>query len=161
MGIDLNDLTVVLPTRNESRNIRNFLSSLPEDVSLVVIDASEDSTAEIVSSLRPDYTKVIMHPGSVTEARRIGGFDIGLSCNEDSELAWRITRKGYKSCFTFDLVVYAGDHRRLERGMIRKTLHSITGCSALYFNLIPDRWKGSDWGYWSHMNTNRELQNGN
>jgi membrane-associated phospholipid phosphatase len=35
------------------------------------------------------------------------------------------------------LVVYAETYRRLERGMIRKTLHSITRCSALYFNLIP------------------------
>ena len=68
---------------------------------------------------------------------------------------------GYKSYFTFDLVVYAGDHRRLERGIIRKTLHSITRCTALYFNLIPDGWKSSDWGYWSHMDTNRELRNGN
>lgn len=244
MGIDLNELTIVLPTRNESRNIRNFLRSLPENVNLVVVDASEDTTADIVSSVRPDYTKVIRHPGTVTEARRIGadaaktrwllftdadivfsgdyfrnvekfeeydliygpklsldrfrayyrwfaygqslihalgvpaasgsnciirkeayetsgGFDSGLTCNEDSELAWRINRMGYKSCFTFDLVVYAGDHRRLEMGMMRKTLHSITRCSALYFNLIPDRWKGSDWGYWSHMNTNRELQNEN
>ncbi len=244
MGIQLSDITIVLPTRNESRNIRNFLNSIPYNVNLVVVDASEDATADIVSSVRPDYTKVIRHPGTVTEARRIGadvattswllftdadivfsreyfrnienleeydliygpklsldrfrayyqwfaygqrlihalgvpaasgsnciigkgvyersgGFDTGLTCNEDSELAWRIGRMGYKSYFTFDLVVYAGDHRRLERGIIRKTLHSITRCTALYFNLIPDEWKSSDWGYWSHMDTNRELRNGN
>ncbi len=72
MGIDLHDLTIVLPTRNESRNIRNFSRSLPENVSLVVVDESEDATADIVSSVRPDYTKLIGHPGTVTEARRIG-----------------------------------------------------------------------------------------
>jgi glycosyltransferase involved in cell wall biosynthesis len=244
MGIDLNDITIILPTRNESANIRNFLRSVPENIKLVVVDASEDPTAHIVSSTRPDYTTVIRHPGTVTEARRIGadaattpwllftdadivfsrdyfrnvgslgeydliygpklsldrfrayykwfaygqrlihalgvpaasgsnciigreayersgGFDTELTCNEDSELAWRIDRMGYRTCFTFDLVVYAGDHRRLERGVIKKTLHSITRCAALYFDLIPDSLKGSDWGYWSHMNTNRELQNGN
>jgi glycosyltransferase involved in cell wall biosynthesis len=244
MGIELNDLTIILPTRNESSNIRNFLRSVPDNIGLIVVDASEDSTADIVSSVRPDYTTVIRHPGTVTEARRIGadaantrwllftdaditfskdyfrnvgnleeydliygpklsldrfrayykwfaygqrlihalgvpaasgsnciirreayersgGFDMELTCNEDSELAWRIDRMGYKSYFTFDLVVYAGDHRRLERGIIKKTLHSITRCTALYFDLIPERLKGSDWGYWSHINTNRELQNGN
>ncbi|MEW6145067.1 MAG: glycosyltransferase [Thermodesulfobacteriota bacterium] len=244
MGIELNDITIILPTRNESANIRNFLRSVPENINMVVVDASEDPTADIVSSARPDYTTVIRHPGTVTEARRIGadaattpwllftdadivfsqdyfgnvgslgeydliygpklsldrfrayykwfaygqrlihalgvpaasgsnciirreayersgGFDMELTCNEDSELAWRIDRMGYRSYFTSDLVVYAGDHRRLERGVIKKTLHSITRCTALYFDLIPDRLKSSDWGYWSHINTNRELQNGN
>lgn len=244
MGIKLGDLTIILPTRNESHNIRHFLKSVPEDIHLIVVDASEDSTPDIVSSLRPDYTNLIRHPGTVTEARRIGadaaktpwllftdadivfsaayfrniakleeydliygpklsldrfrayykwfaygqrlihllgvpavsgsnciikreayemsgGFDLDLTCNEDSELAWRLKRMGYRPYFTFDLVVYAGDHRRLERGVIRKTLHSITRCSALYFNLIPDKWKSCDWGYWSQYNSSRELQNGN
>jgi glycosyltransferase involved in cell wall biosynthesis len=244
MGIDLSDITIILPTRNESRNIRKFLSSVPENIRLIVVDASEDATADIVSATRTDYTTVIRHPGTVTEARRTGadasttpwllftdadivfsrdyfinvgnlaeydliygpklsldrfrvyykwfaygqrlihtlgvpavsgsncimrreayhssgGFDQELTCNEDSELAWRLDRMGYRSYFASDLVVYAGDHRRLERGIMKKTLHSITRCTALYFDLIPERLKGSDWGYWSHINTNRELQNGN
>jgi len=244
MGIELNEITIILPTRNESRNIRKFLSSVPENIRLIVVDASEDATPDIISAVRPDCTTVIRHPGSVTKARRTGadaastpwllftdadimfsedyfnnvgnlpeydliygpklsldrfrayykwfaygqhlihtlgvpavsgsncimrreayqtsgGFDRVLTCNEDSELAWRIDRMGYISHYASDLVVYAGDHRRLERGIMKKTLHSITKCTALYFDLIPERLKGSDWGYWSHINTNRELQNGN
>ena len=244
MGIELNEITIILPTRNERRNIRKFLSSVPESLRLVVVDASEDETADIVSSVRPDYTTVIRHPGTVTEARRIGadvadtkwllftdadivfsedyfkivgnlaeydliygpklshdrfrayykwfaygqcllhtlgvpavsgsnciisreayqssgGFDPELTCNEDSELAWRLDRMGFRAYFASGLVVYAGDHRRLERGIMKKTLHSITRCAALYFDLIPEGLRGSDWGYWSHINTNRELQNGN
>lgn len=68
---------------------------------------------------------------------------------------------GYKAAYAFDLIVYAGDHRRLDRGMMKKTLHSITRCTALYFDIIPDKWRGYDWGYWSGYNTNRELRNGN
>ncbi len=72
MAINLDDLTIVLPTRNESQNIRNFLKSVPETVRLIVVDASKDSTPDIVSSARPHYTTVVRHPGTVTEARRIG-----------------------------------------------------------------------------------------
>ncbi|HVY54547.1 MAG TPA: glycosyltransferase [Thermodesulfobacteriota bacterium] len=244
MGIELNEITIILPTRNESGNIRKFLSSVPDNIRLIVVDASEDATPEIVSATRPRFTTVIRKPGTVTEARLIGaeeaitpwllftdadivfspdyfvnmgripeydliygpklsldryrayyrwfaygqslihllgvpavsgsnciirreayqesgGFDRELTCNEDSELAWRIDRLGYKTYYDSDLVVYAGDHRRLERGIMKKTLHSITRCTALYFDLIPARLKASDWGYWSHINTNRELQNGN
>ncbi|MFI5322599.1 MAG: glycosyltransferase [Thermodesulfobacteriota bacterium] len=237
-------MTIILSTRNEAHNICNFLKSMPENIKLIVIDASDDPTPEIVSSSRPDYTELIRHPGTVTEARRIGadaattpwllftdadivfsaeyfryiseveeydliygpklssdrfrayykwfangqrllhilgvpavsgsnciikkeaydatgGFDPELTCNEDSELAWRIKRMGYRSFFTFDLVVYAGDHRRLERGIMKKTIHSITRCTALYFNLLPDKWKSRDWGYWSNYNSTREMRNGN
>ena len=237
MGIRLDELTVILPTRNEAHNIRNFLKSLPE-INLIVIDASEDPTPDIVYSLRPDYTEVIRHPGTITEARRIGadtaktpwllftdadivfsaeyfrniseveeydliygpkllsdryrayykwfsngqrllhilgiaavsgsnciikkeaydaavGFDPELNCYEDSELAWRIKHIGYRPFFTLDLVVYAGDHRRLEKGIMKKTLHSITRCAALYLNLLSDEWKSREWGYWSQYNSTR------
>jgi glycosyltransferase involved in cell wall biosynthesis len=72
MGIRPDELTVILPTRNEAHNIHNFLKSLPENINLIVIDASEDPTQDIVNSLRPDYTELIRHPATVTEARRIG-----------------------------------------------------------------------------------------
>jgi len=78
-----------------------------------------------------------------------GGFDIELTCNEDSELAWRAKQSGHKALYDPKLIVYATDHRRLEMGMVRKTLHSITRCSLLYFNLLPKRWRGYNWGYWS------------
>ena len=50
------DLTVVVPTRNEARNIPLFLASIPADLPLVVVDASDDGTPEIVRRLRPDST---------------------------------------------------------------------------------------------------------
>lgn len=244
MAIKPEEITIIVPTRNEERNIRKFLSSVPDSVNLIVVDAGEDGTADIVSSARPHYTKVIRDPGTVTEARKIGadnattpwllftdadvifhddyfinlarfeqydliygpklsldfyktyykwfaygqylihllgvpaasgsnclvrkkaylesgGFDLRLTCNEDSEFAWRVKQTGYKAAYAFNLVVYAGDHRRLDRGMIKKTLHSITRCTALYFDIIPDKWRSYDWGYWSGYNTNRELRNGN
>jgi len=238
------DLTVVVPTRNEERNIGNFLCSIPDGIRLVVVDASTDSTPDIVSRVRPDYTTIIRYPGTVTEARltgaeaadtpwllftdadivfseeyfrnlreleeydliygpklsrdrhagyykwfaygqflihqlgvpaasgsnfiirreaylESGGFDAALACNEDSELAWRVKRAGFRAHFTFDLVVYAKDHRRVEMGRTKKTLHSLTRCTALYFGLIPDRWRGRDWGYWRGYDSDTELRNGN
>lgn len=244
MTIYPDDLTVVVPTRNEARNIGNFLGSIPGGIRLVVVDASTDSTPDIVSSIRPDYTTIIRYPGTVTEARltgadaantswllftdadivfseeyfrnlrkleecdliygpklsydrhagyykwfaygqflihqlgvpaasgsnfiirreaylESGGFDAALACNEDSELAWRVKRAGFTAHFTFDLVVYARDHRRVEMGRTKKTLHSLTRCTALYFGLIPDRWRGRDWGYWRGYDSDTELRNGN
>jgi GT2 family glycosyltransferase len=79
----------------------------------------------------------------------VGGFDLELTCNEDSELPWRIKRRGYRVGFAPDLVVYARDHRRLHQGVARKTLHSVTRSLLLYLNLVPSRWRKHDWGYWS------------
>jgi hypothetical protein len=56
-----------------------------------------------------------------------------------------------KVCFAPDLVVYAHDHRRLYRGPLRKTLHSITRCLLLYLGLISESWLSHDWGYWSYL----------
>jgi len=244
MAINLCDLTVVVPTRNEERNIGNFLGSIPDGVRLIVVDASTDSTPDIVSRTRPHYTTLIRYPGTVTEARlagadaantpwllftdadvvfseeyfgnirkleeydliygpklsrdkyagyykwfaygqflihllgvpaasgsnfiirreaylESGGFDPALACNEDSELAWRVKSSGFTAHFTFDLVVYAKDHRRVEMGRTKKTLHSLTRCTALYFGLIPDRWRGGDWGYWRGYDSDTEFRNGN
>ena len=36
-----------------------------------------------------------------------GGFDLSLTCNEDSEIAWRLKRNGNQ-------IVYASDRRRLR-----------------------------------------------
>ena len=79
----------------------------------------------------------------------VGGFDTRLPCNEDSELAWRIARNGYRCGFERTLVVYATDHRRLRRGRLLKAVHTLLRCSLLYFNLVPQRWRSHDWGYWS------------
>ena len=79
----------------------------------------------------------------------VGGFDLRLTCNEDSEIAWRLARRGFKVEFDPALVVFAHDHRRLQSGVLRKTLHSLTRCALIYLNLLPDRWRRSDWGYWA------------
>lgn len=80
----------------------------------------------------------------------IGGFDLTLTVNEDSEIGWRLKRSGYRIGFNPHLKVYARDHRRLKRGRTQKTLHSLTRCALLYFNLIPANQRGNDWGYWAN-----------
>jgi glycosyltransferase involved in cell wall biosynthesis len=229
----LKDITVIVPTRNEAHNMPTFLGSLPEEVSLVVVDASDDSTPQIIGRLRPRRSTVVRQdPGTIAEARQlgadfsatawlvfadadisfhsqyfsrlcrrdgwdavygpkqshreftryyrwfahgqhlshwlgipaasgsnlalrrdalnaVGGFDPELVCNEDSELIWRIKRAGFAVRYDPNLIVYANDHRRLYRGLWRKSLHSIIRCALLFFNAMPSRWRGSDWGYWS------------
>jgi GT2 family glycosyltransferase len=81
--------------------------------------------------------------------RAVGGFDLDLTCNEDSEIVWRLKRQGYRVHFVPDLIVYATDHRRLHRGLWRKTAHSLLRCLLLWSGLMPRRWRRSDWGYWS------------
>lgn len=78
----------------------------------------------------------------------VGGFDLQLTCNEDSEIAWRIKRYGRIVQFAPDLIVYARDHRRLQRGVIRKTAHSWLRCGLLFTGLLPQPWRSHDWGYW-------------
>jgi glycosyltransferase involved in cell wall biosynthesis len=65
-------ITVIVPTRNEERNIPRFLESLPRDIPLVVVDASSDRTAERVLELRPHHTTVIKRFCSIPEARQTG-----------------------------------------------------------------------------------------
>ncbi len=68
----LEEITIVLPTRNEAVNIPDFLGSLPPAVPLVVVDASDDETPKLIQSLRPHNTTLIYHPGNVTVARQLG-----------------------------------------------------------------------------------------
>jgi glycosyltransferase involved in cell wall biosynthesis len=233
----LEQLTIVVPTRNEAANIEGFLDSIPETTALIVVDKSTDDTAEIVRRRRPRHTTVLECNDSLTGARQkgalaartpwllftdadvefapgyfaaletclgsaearslgmlfgpklsaddyeghyrraavaqrvlaglripaasgsnmlvradtfaaVGGFDTALTCNEDSELGWRIARSGFSWRCDPRLVAFATDHRRLRRGVLRKTLHTVFRCSALYIGLIPRRWRGHDWGYW-------------
>lgn len=86
----------------------------------------------------------------------IGGFDLRLTCNEDSEIGWRVKRQGYWIRFVPQLVVYAHDHRRLVRqGQIGKTLHSVLRCALLWSGLMPSSWRQHDWGYWSDRTPGR------
>lgn len=230
--MDLDRVTVVLPTKNEAHNIVPFLHSLSPEISLIVVDASDDHTSALVVEHRPQNTHLIYSPARIAEARQIGalaaqtpwllftdadisfaddyferlrahqengdviygakraldayvryyrwfvrgqrlahwlgipaasgsnllirrevllacgGFDLNLTVNEDSEVVWRIRRHGYRVCFAPDLVVYERDHRRLRRGVVRKTVHTLARCTLLYMNLLPDRWRRDDWGYW-------------
>jgi glycosyltransferase involved in cell wall biosynthesis len=229
------DITVVVPTRNERHNIPAFLASLPRDISLVVVDASDDETPLLVHQLRPENTVIVRDGAHIAAARQIGasyaktpwllftdadvvfaeeyfahagahigaerladavygakraqgryagyyrwftwgqslcdlagvpavsgsnllvkrqvlheigGFDARLRCNEDSEIGFRLVQRGFRVCFAPDLIVYERDHRRLQRGALRKTVHSLMRCTLLYFHCMPDRWRGQDWGYW-------------
>lgn len=234
-GIARHDVTIIAPTRNERDNVAPFLASLPPDVPLIVVDASDDDTAERILALRPDRTRVERFPGNIPVARQrgallagtpwllftdvdvafdpryfdqlqaldvpagcagivgtkrtrdrfrtyyalftlgqrlcawvgipaatgsnmlirrdallaCGGFDAALSVNEDSEVMWRCQRSGHRVRFAGNLRVFARDHRRLERGVLRKFGHSILRCVALYLDILPHRWKAADWGYWS------------
>lgn len=228
-------ITVVVPTRNEARNIPTFLASLPAQARLLVVDHSDDDTAAIVERLRPRNTRILSCASTVTEARQAGaeaadtryvmfsdadvafdegyfrrltsleypvvwgpklsrdrfrgyyrgiaaaqrisdrlgipaatgsnllverrallhagGFDTRLTCNEDSELVWRLKRNGNRCHFDPGLVVWATDHRRLERGRLRKTAHSLLRCTLLYTGLMPNRWRKRDWGYWDDVDS--------
>jgi glycosyltransferase involved in cell wall biosynthesis len=228
----LRDFTIIVPTRNEARNILPFLGSLPPAASLIVVDASRDGTADVVRRQRPENTTVLSLEGNIAAARQagaeaarspwlvysdadvvfapdyferlvehtpngaaygpklsrdafagyycwfargqrllhrlgvpaasgsnlvvrrqalaaVGGFDRALSCTEDTELAWRLKRRGFEVGWAGDLVVYARDHRRLERGVGRKLAHSALRGTLLYLNLMPSRWRRSDQGYWN------------
>jgi glycosyltransferase involved in cell wall biosynthesis len=227
------DITLILPTRDEAHNIRQFLRSVPAQIRLIVVDASRDETPDLIETLRPERTIVMREPGSVTQARQrgadlartdwllfsdadilfppgyfdqlaalsgsavyygpklsadrfrayynriaraqalshacgipaasgsnllirrdalacVGGFDLRLTCNEDSEVVWRLRRAGFRVSYRKDLAVHATDHRRIEGSRWSKTLHSITRCALLYTNLMPLKYRTYDWGYWQH-----------
>jgi GT2 family glycosyltransferase len=227
----LQDLTLVVPTKNESENSIRFLQTIPQDVKLIVVDSSTDNTSIIISSARPVNTTIIHKDVNIPTARqigvdaaktpwilftdadvhfapdyfsrihtctkdafygakksidryigyyerftmfqhvmahvripaasgsnmvirkdaldRIGGFDTDLICNEDSELVFRLQKYGYEVSFIPELIVYAHDHRRIEKGAGNKIIHSLTRCTLLYLNIMPDEWKQRDWGYWN------------
>lgn len=231
--MQLQEITLIVPTRNEEKNILPFLASVPPGINLIVVDASQDKTADLVEVFRPARTVVLRRDCAITEARQlgahlaatdwllfsdadvvfsqdyfdrlgpfschdavygaklstdhyvayyrwmawgqglshhfgipaasgsnllirrsalsaIGGFDLCLSCNEDSEVVWRLKQAGYSVAFAPQLVVYARDHRRLQRGAFAKTMHTLLRCFCLYMDIVPAAWRSHDWGYWSH-----------
>ena len=70
--VDLADVTVIVPTKNEAHNIPVLLRSLPPEIALIVVDASADGTPDVVTALRPCRTTVIRCPGNIAEARQLG-----------------------------------------------------------------------------------------
>jgi GT2 family glycosyltransferase len=66
------DITIVVPTKNESQNIVGFLRTLPAAVRLVVVDSSDDDTVEVIERVRPQNTTVIKADANIPQARQIG-----------------------------------------------------------------------------------------
>jgi glycosyltransferase involved in cell wall biosynthesis len=86
----------------------------------------------------------------------LGGFKIDLPCNEDSELFFRAHRNGVAVRFNPSLVVFATDHRRLRRGRLRKSLHSLFRNFLIYLTCLRPRTPAllqNDWGYWAEHGT--------
>jgi glycosyltransferase involved in cell wall biosynthesis len=67
-----NQLSIVIPTRNEAAVIGAFLAAIPADIELVVVDASDDATPDIVLETRPHNTRVIRSRAGIAQARQIG-----------------------------------------------------------------------------------------
>ncbi|MHB0857074.1 MAG: glycosyltransferase family 2 protein [Anaerolineae bacterium] len=226
------DVTIVVPTRNEANTIVAFLASVPAGIEVIVVDASDDATPQLALQQRGAHIRVLRSPGNITEARqygaeatrspwilfsdadvafsldyfrqlgryddldllygpkfpsgryatrhrwialgqrllhtlgipsasgsnllirreaffRIGGFDLRLNRNEDSELAWRAQRRGCRVRFAPDMVVFSRSDHRLRHGSLLRALHSFVRCILLFSGLMPDRWRASGWGYWS------------
>ena len=231
----LDQLTVIVPTKDEADNIGPFLDSLHPDVGLVVVDASADDTREIIRQRRPAAV-VIEDSGTIPEARQIGleaattdwvlftdadmsfgddywtgwqtlylgesvgavqgaklsadddfktyyklfslgirimswvnvpagsgsnmifrrtalldagGFDPALTANEDIYALWSVRKAGWRVPYAGRLKVYERDHRRLEQGRIKKTLHGWIRPLMLFTGLGDDRVRQSSWGYWN------------
>ena len=70
--MNLNDITVIIPTKNEARNIVTFLSNLPSDIPLIVVDSSDDETREVMQQQRPENTQIIFKKCTIPEARQTG-----------------------------------------------------------------------------------------
>lgn len=82
---------------------------------------------------------------------QLGGFRADLRCNEDTELFLRAGRRGFRVAYDDGLVVWATDHRRLRRGILWKSAHSLLRNVLLYLlctrPTLP-RLLVHDWGYW-------------
>jgi glycosyltransferase involved in cell wall biosynthesis len=232
--MDLTDLTLIVPTKNEAHNIRRFLNTIPRQVPVLIVDASSDGTEAIIRRLGRKKVHLLRDGGNIATARQLGaekartewllftdadmlfaedyfeclaglrpeprwggiagaklsqdrhrayfklfslgmricctlglpaasgsnmlvrrrallesgGFDLNLSCNEDSELMWRIHRHGYRVVYASGLKVFEFDHRRLDGGVARKTIHTLARCLLLFFDLMPAALRKHDWGYW-------------
>ncbi|MEO8581829.1 MAG: glycosyltransferase [Patescibacteria group bacterium] len=230
--MDLSRLSIIVPTKNEEKNIVRFLKSIPAGIEVILIDASTDQTLELAEAARPEiitirnselniaaarqhgatYSKrdwllftdsdihfsplyfkhildlpvgdayygekrtasskfrtydflfrlgqgiidrlgipsasgsnMIIHKQAFTD---VGGFDIELSCNEDTEIFFRLHKQKKHIQFVPQLVVVSHDDRRLESGVVRKLTHSFLRSVGLYFDILNKKQRNSDWGYW-------------
>jgi len=228
------DITLIVPTKNEARNIQSFLKTLPPELALIVVDASDDETETVIKKIRPQNTIVLREPGNIPLARqrgaehaasewllysdadmafdnayftrlqkmkiadnvgaimgaklslkkyrayyrcysgamrvmswlgipigsgsnmlirrkalmKTGGFDERLAHSEDSDILIRIKKAGWKVPYKGRLKVYETDHRRLERGVVKKFWHGALRAFYLFTGWRAERVRESDWGYW-------------
>jgi len=240
--MNLEEITLIVPTKNEAPNIEYFLDSVSCDINIIIVDASTDNTCDIIQSRRQSSIQFIRDGGNIATARQlaaehaktdwllfsdadvafakdyfeilrkinlsthhagligaklsrkryqyyyrlfsqwlkvcctlglpgasgsnmlvnrkvlmeIGGFDFCLSCNEDTELIWRLQRNGYRINYDGRLKVYEFDHRRLDQGIFKKTIHSLTRCALLLLGLKAFL-KKNDWGYWRSKSKKKSL----
>lgn len=85
----------------------------------------------------------------------VGGFARDLPVNEDTELAMRLRRLGFRVSYRAELGVVSLDDRRLRAGAVRKLLHSLARCAVLLVGQrlwLPRRLLTHDWGYWRQRN---------
>jgi glycosyltransferase involved in cell wall biosynthesis len=160
----LDEVTVIVPTRNERANLPAFLASLPDEVELVVVDASADGTEQLVWSLRPSRTRVLRSPAGIPAARQLGAAvargrwllftdaDVRFEPGFRLELMMRIQHHGFRVRWAPELAVHSLDDRRLRQGLAYKSAHSLARGLLLWLGLrlrLPAGWLASDWGYWS------------
>lgn len=77
-----------------------------------------------------------------------GGFDEALTANEDIYALWSVRKAGWRVPYAPGLKVYERDHRRLDQGRLKKTLHGWVRPLMLFTGLGGDRVRQSSWGYW-------------
>jgi len=70
--MNLKNITVIVPTKNEEKNVITFLDSLPKDVNLIIVDSSSDRTRELIAIRRPKNTEVIFEECNIPQARQFG-----------------------------------------------------------------------------------------
>ena len=69
--IDRRNVTVIVPTLNESSGIARFLGSIPADVSVVMVDSSTDDTPDIARAVHPNV-EVLSVRCNIATARQLG-----------------------------------------------------------------------------------------
>jgi glycosyltransferase involved in cell wall biosynthesis len=69
--VNLHEVTIVVPTKNEEANIGRFLRSVPAAISMVVVDSSDDTTPAMIERLRPG-TVVLRARANIPVARQLG-----------------------------------------------------------------------------------------
>ena len=70
--MDLNKVTVIIPVKNEEKNIITFLDSLPPHIKLIVVDSSTDRTRELINIRRPQNSEIIYEECNIAKARQTG-----------------------------------------------------------------------------------------